>query len=127
VLEFLIGKIDSKKDLMELLLPLVKQLEEGLLLMNPEGEGDCTFLIHCKVGGKLSLHFDETGAKEQGLEVVLNTRLELYLNGNYKFLFTMAGRPGYCGGNCLYCPLRQLEWKQLHKTLNKLIAEWKSG
>jgi hypothetical protein len=117
VLDFQIGEIDSKKDSMELLLPLVKKLGEGLLSMNPKGEGDCTFMVCCKVDGELSLQFDEAGAKEQGLKVVLNTKLELYVNGNYKFLFMMAGRSGYCSGYCLYCRLRQSKWKRLHKTL----------
>jgi hypothetical protein len=53
VLEFQIGEIDSEKDSMELLLPLVKKLGEGLLSMNPKGEEDCTFMFHCKVDGKL--------------------------------------------------------------------------
>jgi hypothetical protein len=95
--------------------------------MNPKGEGDCTFMVRRKVDSELSLHFDETGADEQGVEVVLNTKLELYVNGDYKFLFMMAGWSGYCGGYCLYCRLRQSEWKQLHKTLNRTdcgVEEW---
>jgi hypothetical protein len=127
VLEFQIGEIDSEKDLMELLLPLVEKLGEGLISMNPKGEGDCTFMVCRKVDGELSLHFDETGAEEQGLEVVLNTKLELYVNGNYKFLFMMAGRSGYCGGYCLYYRLRQPEWKRLHRTLKRTdcgVEEW---
>jgi hypothetical protein len=39
VLEFQIGKIDSKKDSMELLLPLVEKLGEGLLSMSPKEKG----------------------------------------------------------------------------------------
>jgi hypothetical protein len=127
VLEFQIGKIDSEKDSMELLLPLVEKLGEGLLSMNPKGEGDCTFMVCRKVDGELLLHFDETGADEQGVKVVLNTKLELYVNGDYKFLFMMAGRSGYCGGYYLYCRLRQLEWKHLHKTLDSTdcgVEEW---
>jgi hypothetical protein len=57
---------------MELLLPLVERLGEGFISMNPKGEGDCTFMVCRKVDGELSLHFDETVAKEQGLKVVLN-------------------------------------------------------
>jgi hypothetical protein len=127
VLEFQIGEIDSEKDSMELLLPLVEKLGEGLLSMNPKGEGDCTFMVHRKVDGKLSLHFDETDAEEQGVELVLKTKLELYINGDYKFLFMMAGRSGYCGDYCLYCRLRQSEWKRLHKSLHSThcgAAEW---
>ncbi len=127
MLEFQIGEIDSEKDSMELLLPLVEKLGEGLLSMNPKGEGDCTFMVHRKVDGKLSLHFDETDAEEQGVELVLKTKLELYINGDYKFLFMMAGRSGYCGGYCLYCRLRQSEWKRLHKTLDRTdcgVEEW---
>ena len=102
MLEFQIGKIDSKKDSMELLLLLVEKLGEGLLSMNPKGEGVCTFMVHCQVDGKLLLHFDvdKTEAKEQGVKVVLNMKLELYINGNYNFLFMMAGRSGYCGDYC---------------------------
>jgi hypothetical protein len=128
VLEFQIGKIDSEKDSMELLLPLVEKLGEGLLSMNPKGEGGCTFMVRLKVvDGKLLLHIGETGAHEQGVGVVLNTKLELYINGDYKYLFMMAGRSGYCGGYCLYCRLRQSEWKQLHKTLDSTdcgVEEW---
>jgi hypothetical protein len=39
VLEFQIGEIDSEKDSMELLLPLVEKLGEGLLLMSPKEKG----------------------------------------------------------------------------------------
>jgi hypothetical protein len=127
VLEFQIGEVDSETDSMELLLPLVERLGEGLPLMKPRGEGDCTFMVRRKVDGKLSLHFDETGAGEQGVDVVLNTKLELYVNGNYKFLFMMAGRSGYCGGYCLYYRLRQSEWKQLHNTIDSTdcgVEEW---
>jgi hypothetical protein len=127
VLEFQIGEIDSEKDSMELRLPLVEKLGEGLLSMNPKGEGDCTFMVCRKVDGKLSRHFDETGAKEQGLKVVLDTKVKLYVNGDYKFLFMMAGRSGYCSGYCLYCRLRQPEWKRLHKTLERTdcgVEEW---
>jgi hypothetical protein len=104
---------------MELLLPLVKKLREGLL--------DCTFMARYKVDGKLLLHFDEIGADEQGVEVVLNTKLDLYVNGDYKFIFMMAGWSGYCGGYCLYCCLRQLEWNWLHKTVDRTdygVEEW---
>jgi hypothetical protein len=127
VLEFQIVKIDSKKDSMELLLPLVEKLGDGLLSMDPKGEGDCTFVVHCKGDGKLSLRFDETEAEEEGVKVVLKTKLELYINGNYKFLFMMAGRSGYCGDYCFYCRLRQSEWKRLHKTLETVdcgVEEW---
>jgi hypothetical protein len=127
VLEFQIGEIDSEKDSMKLLLPLVEKLGEGLLSMNPKGEGDCTFMVRRKVDGELPLHFDETGADEQGVEVVLNTKLVLYVNGDYSFLFMMAGRLGYCAGYCLYSRLRQAEWKQLHKTLDSTdcgVEEW---
>jgi hypothetical protein len=95
--------------------------------MNLKGEGDCTFMVHHKVDGELSLHFDETEAEEEGVKVVLNTKLELYINSDYKFLFMMAGWSGYCGGYCLYCHLRQSEWKWLHKTLNSTdcgVEEW---
>ena len=60
MLEFQIGEIDSEKDSMELLLPLVEKLGEGLLSMKPKGEGDCTFMMHRKVDGELSQHFDKT-------------------------------------------------------------------
>jgi hypothetical protein len=127
VLEFQIGKIDSEKDSMELLLPLVEKLGEGLLSMNPKGEGNHTFIVCRKVDGELSINFDETGAKEQGVKIEMNTKLELYINGDYKFLFMMAGRLGYCGGYCLYCHLRQSEWKRLHRMLNRTdcrVEEW---
>jgi hypothetical protein len=93
---------------MELLLPLVDKLGEGLLSMNPKGEGDCTFTVHRKVDGELLLQFEEAEDEDQELEVVLKTKLELYINGNYKFLFMMAGRSGYCGDYCLYCRLLDL-------------------
>jgi hypothetical protein len=92
VLEFQIDEIDSEKDSMELLLPLVEKLGEGLLSMNLKGEGDCIFMVRRNVDGEVSLHLDETGADEQGVEVVLKTKLQLYVNGDYKFLFMMAGR-----------------------------------
>jgi hypothetical protein len=126
VLEFQIGEIDSEKDSMELLLPLVEKLGEGLLSMNPKRVGDCTFMVR-KVEGEILLHFDETGADEQGVKVVLNMKLDLYVNGHYKFIFMMAGRSGYCGGYCLYSCLRQSEWKRLHKALNRTdcrVEEW---
>ncbi len=84
-------------------------------------------MVHRKVDGKLSLHFDETDAEEQGVELVLKTKLELYINGDYKFLFMMAGRSGYCGGYGLYCSLRQSEGERLHKTLDRTdcgVEEW---
>jgi hypothetical protein len=127
VLEFQIGEINSEKDSMELLLPLVKKLGEGLLSMNPKGEGDCTFVVHRKVDCKLLLRFDEMEAEEEEVKVILNTKLELYINGDYKFLFMMAGQSGYCGDYGLYCRLRQLEWKRLHKTLETVdcgVEEW---
>jgi hypothetical protein len=48
VLEFQIGEIYSEKDSMELLLPLIKKLGEGLLSMNPKREGDCPFWFIAK-------------------------------------------------------------------------------
>jgi hypothetical protein len=95
--------------------------------MNPKGEGDCTFMVCRKGDGKLLLHFDKIEAEEQGVEVIANTKLKLYINGDYKFLFMMAGRSGFCGGYCLYCQLKQSEWKQLHKTLDSTdcgVEEW---
>jgi hypothetical protein len=112
VMEFQIGEIDSETDSMELLLPLVKKLEVGLKTMNPKGDGNCTFLVHRNAGG-LTLHFEEAEA-EVGAEVLVHTRLELHINGDYKYLFMMAGRCGYCGGHCLYCQLKESEWKRLH-------------
>jgi hypothetical protein len=114
VMEFQIGEIDSETDSMELLLPLVKKLEVGLKSMNPEGDGDCTFVVHRSAGGDLKLHFEEAEL-EEGAEVLVDTTLELHINGDYKFLFMMAGRCGYCGSHCLYCQLKQSEWKRLHK------------
>ena len=99
-MEFQIGEIDSETDSMELLLPLVKKLEVGLKTMNPKGDGDCTFLVHRNAGGDLKLHFEETEV-QVGAEVLVDTRLELHINGDYKYLFMMAGRCGYCGGHCL--------------------------
>jgi hypothetical protein len=114
VMEFQIGEIDSETDSMELLLPLVKKLEVGLKTMNPKGDGDCTFLVHRTAGGDLKLHFEEAEV-EVGAKVLVNTMLALHINGDYKYLFMMAGRCGYYGGHCLYCRLKQSEWKRLHK------------
>jgi hypothetical protein len=52
----------------------------------------------------VSCHYilNETEAEEEGVKVVLNTKLELYINGDYKFLFKLIGRLGCCGGYCLY-------------------------
>jgi hypothetical protein len=39
----------------------------------------------------------------------------------------MAGWLGYCSDYCLYCHLKQSEWKPLHKTLNSTdcgVEEW---
>jgi hypothetical protein len=63
--------------------------------------------------GDLSLHFDDTAAAE-GSQVIVDSTLELYLMGNWKFLFMMVGRSGYCGGYCMYCRLKQSEWIALH-------------
>jgi hypothetical protein len=65
VLEFQIREIDSKKDSMELLLPLVKKLGEGLLSMNPNGEESCTFMVYCKADCKLLLDFNKKEAEEE--------------------------------------------------------------
>jgi len=62
----------------------------------------------------LNLYFEETEV-EAGAEVLVNTMLALHINGDYKYLFMMAGRCGYCGGHCLYCQVKQSEWKRLHK------------
>jgi hypothetical protein len=93
---------------------LVMKLEVGLKTMNPKGDGDCTFVVHRNAGGNLNLHFEEAEV-EVGAEVLVDTMLELHINGNYKFLFMMAGRCGYCGAHCLYCQLIQSKWKQLHQ------------
>jgi hypothetical protein len=114
VMEFQIGEIDSEKDSMELLLPLVKKLEVGLLSMNPKGDGDCNFVVHRNADGVLKLHFEEAEVPV-GAQVLLETTVELHINGDYKYLFMMAGRSGYCGDYCLYCQLKQSEWKRLHK------------
>ena len=78
VLEFQIGEIDSEKDSMELLLPLVEKIGEGLLSMNPKGEGDCTFVVHRKVDGELSLRFDETEPQSRSRSGVENKTRALH-------------------------------------------------
>jgi hypothetical protein len=125
-MEFQIGEIDSETDSMELLLPLVKKLEVGLKAMNLKGDGDCTFVVHRDTDGNLKLHFEEAEV-EAGAEVLANTMLALHINGDFKHLFMMAGRCGYCGRHCLHCQLKQSEWKRLHKkkgSCNVGAAPW---
>jgi hypothetical protein len=70
---------------MELLLPLVKKPEVGLKAMNPKGDGDCTFAVHCSTGGDLKLHFEEAEVGA-GAEVLANTMLALHVNGGKVWL-----------------------------------------
>ncbi len=86
----------------------------GFKAMNPKGDGDCAFAVHRNTGGDLKLHFEEAQVPV-GAQVLLETTVELHINGDYKYLFMMAGRSGYCGDYCLYCQLKQSEWKRLHK------------
>jgi hypothetical protein len=99
-----------KSHIAEVLQPLVDKL--GSLItskMNPK-DGNCKFVAHQSTNdGDLSLHFDDAAAAE-GTQVIVNSTLELYLMGDWKFLFMMVGRSGYCGGYCMYCRLKQSKW-----------------
>ena len=103
-MEFQIGEIDSgETDLMELLLPLVKKLEAGMKTMNPKGDDDCTFIIHCIAGGELKLHFEEAEV-EVGAEVLVDRMLVLHINGAYKYLCMMEKHWQCCTGKLLVMP-----------------------
>jgi hypothetical protein len=126
--ELQIGEIGSETDTIEVLQPLVDKL--GSLItasMNPK-EGDCKFVVHQDTNnGDLSLHFDDAVAAAEGTQVIVDSTLELYLMGDWKFLFMMVGRSGYCGSYCMYCRLKQSEWVVRHAERNSCVCgaeEW---
>jgi hypothetical protein len=52
---------------------------------------------------------------------------KFYLIGDLKFLFMMLGRSGFLGSYCLYCELKQAQWKKKHIELNLIYCgadEW---
>jgi hypothetical protein len=114
ILEMQVGEIASAQDSVELLKPLVKKLEEGLKdVMKPTGDGDCKFVVHHAANNDLKLYFEDTEASED-TRVVTSSVVQLYLVGDWKFLFMMLGRSGYCGNYCMYCRLSKAQWKLIH-------------
>jgi hypothetical protein len=104
ILEFQIGQIDSTEDSMELLRPLLVDMELGVQEMEPV---DGKSMVYVDEDFKLSFgHDNQTDA--------IGIGMEFYLIGDLKFLFMVLGRSGYSGSNCLYCDLTITQWKKLH-------------
>jgi hypothetical protein len=116
-----IGQIDSAADSAEILKPLVKRLEAGLLRMKPDENGDVRFVIHEDPDGNNELSFNpDTGAVAAGadLPLVCDSKIRLFIAGDMKFEFTMAGRDGFSGSYCLWCKLSKAEWSICHNLGN---------
>jgi hypothetical protein len=111
VLDIQIGEIESSADSVELLKPLVKQIEEGVKCMNPDENGNSFFVV-VDDQGKKNLQFEKF-AGSIGV-VVIDVPLAFYMMGDLKFLFMMLGRDGFSGSHCMYCMYKQSEWVTKH-------------
>jgi hypothetical protein len=129
-----IGQIESAADSSEILKPLVDRLEAGLLRMYPDKEGNVQFKIVKGADMKSELIFikpttvqsesdpaataseSDPAATAAGDPVneVCNSTIQLYIAGDLKFEFTMAGRDGHASSSCLWCKLTKKEWIEIH-------------
>jgi hypothetical protein len=116
IVELQLGQIDSTKDSMELLRPLPGDMMPGLNKLMPSKEGKSAVRVTNK---DYELQFGE-----QDDDAI---QMKFYLIGDLKFLFMMLGRSGFSGTYCLYCELKQAQWKKEHVELNSLYCgaeEW---
>jgi hypothetical protein len=139
-----IGQIESAADSFEILKPLVDRLEAGLLRMCPDKEGNVQFKIVKDSDKKNKLIFTTvaseadpattaaaataaaatatddsvddaaTAADNDPVNEVCKSIIKLYIAGDMKFEFTMAGRDGHAGSSCLWCKLTKKEWSKIH-------------
>jgi hypothetical protein len=109
IVELQLGQIDSTEDSMELLRPLLDAMMPGLNQLMPFKEGKSAV----KVANKdYELQFGEED--EDAIP------MKFYLIGDLNFLFMMLGRSGFSGSYCLYCELKQAQWKKKHIELNSI-------
>jgi hypothetical protein len=109
IVELQLGQIDSTEDSMELLRPLLDDMVPGLKKLMPSREGKSTVGV---LNDDYELQFGE-----QNDDAI---PMQFYLIGDLKFLFMMMGRSGFSGSYCLYCQLKQAEWKKQHVDLNAI-------
>jgi hypothetical protein len=96
---------------MALLWPLLDVMMPGLTHFMPSKEGKSAI----KVANKdYELQF---GEEDDGA-----IPMKFYLIGNLKFIFMMLGRSGFLGIYCLYCELKQTQWKKKHIELNSIYC-----
>jgi hypothetical protein len=111
IVELQLGQIDSTEDSMELLRPLLDDMMPGLNQLMPSKEGKSAV----KVANKdYELQFGEEDDDA--------IPMKFYLIGDLKFLFMMLGRSGFSGSYCLYCELKQAQWKKKHIELNSIYC-----
>jgi hypothetical protein len=120
-----LGEIDSPTDSMEHLTPLIEKINPGLLKMQPDENANCNFVLIKEVDKKHTVAFGPTVSilTSKTRTIVRQEKLELWMAGDFKFLFMMFGRDGMCGAHCFYCRLKQSEWVKLHAEKESIYCD----
>ena len=103
--ELQLGEIDSTKDCVEILEPLLQMLEPGIKALQMNKEGFAFASVDHESG---DIEFEKKSS--QGA-----FKMRCWLMGDLKFLFMVVGRTGFEGAHCLYCTLRKAQWLKCHK------------
>ena len=120
ILDLQIGQIDSQDDKLELLRPLVGKIGDDIRTMPQQSDG-CVNLEVLVSDYEYKLVYGENS--ESGEVISTKVKLELFLIGDFKFLFTMMGRDGFSGHHCLYCRMKASEWKAKHEETKEINCE----
>ena len=134
VFEFQIGQIESTKDKIELLQPLMEKMKPGVKELvgiledgSANNTGRLTVHVEEQQQGLLGLTF--SGATDADVNNKFKVPTELFLMGDLNFLFMYFGRVGYSGYHCLFCKQNKTEWTTRYTctpgtTSNQRIEKW---
>ena len=110
---FQLGQIDTTSDTANLLQPLVKDLEVGIKKLQPGSSGTSFVKVTAKDTKLQFAHtLEEIGNNQQTFP------MKFFLVGDIKFVMMLLGLWGYKRAYCMYCCLKQSEWKKIHTEKN---------
>jgi hypothetical protein len=117
-MELQLGQIDSTEDsMLGLLQPLLDDMMPSLSKLMPSKEGKSAVKVSNNDYYKLQFG-------EQNDDAI---PIKFHLIRDLKFLFMMVGCSRLSGSYCLYCELKQAQWKKKHVELNSIYCgakEW---
>ena len=117
-IDLMVGEIQSNKDSLAMLAPLVKKFDIGFknMLFDNSGNGKM-MLIQEKSNKKIkNLFYDVNKTIDERHEIIKITPMYLYMCGDIKFLFFMLGREGFDKHHCLLCNLTKAQMLTYHQT-----------